>query len=136
MLTPNDIERMMHQFVTASDLGKAIGGQVYRRYKRPPGSTAEDIVHWHSTGFDDQIQTGIVRLNIYTLPNDLNRTNTPYEARCGALDRLLYDMLETGAAQTGVAMRTDGSPRVDYDPDTKQFVIACRIRYQYLNLDY
>lgn len=136
MLTPNEIERTMYTFVKASDLGKAIGGDVYRRYKRPSGSTAEDIVLWHSAGLADQIQTGIVRLNIYTLPKVLNRTNTPDEARCGALERLFYDMLETGAAQTGVAMRTDGSPRVDYDPDTKQFVIACRIRYQYLNLDY
>ena len=136
MLTPNEIERMMYQFVKASALGKAIGGDVYRRNKRPSGSKDEDIVLWHSAGIDDQIQTGIVRLNIYTAPKVCDNTNTNDEARCGALERLFYDMLEIGAAETGVAMRTNGSPRVDYDSDAKQFVIACRIRYQYLNLDY
>ena len=63
--TEKRIERDFYEFVTKSELAKAVSGKVYRKGMRPPESDKEDIVVKFLSGVDEQVQSGIVVLNIY-----------------------------------------------------------------------
>lgn len=134
MLTSNDIERTFFSLVKGSVLGQSVGGSVYRSNMRPPYSREEDIVVMFVAGLDSQIQTGVVLVNIYTKPIRYNGADVDDKNRCASLLRLFYDMLEEGEVTTGHILETDGTPRVNYDDITKQYVISGRIRYKWLNI--
>ena len=63
--TEKRIERDFYEFVTKSELAKAVSGKVYRKGMRPPESDKEDIVVKFLSGVDEQVHSGIVVLNIY-----------------------------------------------------------------------
>lgn len=134
MLTSSDIERTFFSMVKSSGLGQMIGGDVYRSNMRPPTSMDEDIVVTYLAGIDDQLQTGVVVVNIYTKPIRFNGADVDDKERCACLLRLFNDMLEEGEETTGHILETDGTPRVNYDDTTKQYVISGRIRYTWLNI--
>ena len=56
-----DIRRML----TGSKLAEAVSGGVYRNGYRPRDSRKEDIIVTFTTGIPDQIETGVVTVNIY-----------------------------------------------------------------------
>lgn len=63
--TQMDIERYFYGIVKASDLGKAIGGTVYRYGMRPDNAKTEDIIVGLLSGIDGQQQDGIVLVNVF-----------------------------------------------------------------------
>lgn len=56
-----DIRRML----AGSKLAEAVSGGVYRNGYRPRDSRKEDIIVTFTTGIPDQIETGVVTVNIY-----------------------------------------------------------------------
>ncbi len=56
-----DIRRML----AGSKLAEAVSGGIYRNGYRPRDSRKEDIIVTFTTGIPDQIETGVVTVNIY-----------------------------------------------------------------------
>lgn len=56
-----DIRRML----TGSKLAEEVSGGIYRNGYRPRDSRKEDIIVTFTTGIPDQIETGVVTVNIY-----------------------------------------------------------------------
>ncbi|HBC22166.1 MAG TPA: hypothetical protein DC009_08935 [Porphyromonadaceae bacterium] len=56
-----DIRRML----TGSKLAEEVSGGIYRNGYRPRDSRKEDIIVAFTTGIPDQIETGVVTVNIY-----------------------------------------------------------------------
>lgn len=136
MKTTNDIERDFYTIVRTSRFGTEINGDVYRSNMRPSITETEDIVITHLTGVLSQIQTGVVILNVYTLPTiDREGKNVDDKARIGELQTLFFDFLQNYDSPSGYILEGDGTPRVEYDNDAKRWVLSCRVRYTYLNIN-
>ena len=58
------IERDFFSFVSQSVLGQGIRGKVYRPEMRPANAKTEDLIVKFLAGLDEQIQSGVVLLNI------------------------------------------------------------------------
>jgi len=63
--TGGEIEADVYAIIVASALKAAITGTIYKDGMRPINATSEDAVVSFMTGLDNQIQTGILNLNIY-----------------------------------------------------------------------
>lgn len=81
--TEQEIERDFFVLVKQSELGKAIRGEVYRSEMRPLDANTEDIVIKFLSGLDNQIQTGVVIINVY-VPDIVN----PNGRKCADLVRI------------------------------------------------
>ena len=64
-LTSKKIQRDVRDLLLESDLAKAIDGGVYHAGTRPRDSRAEDAVVIFTGGVPDQIDEGVVTLNVY-----------------------------------------------------------------------
>ena len=63
--TATQIQGDVYQLLKNSTLCSMISGDVYRKGMRPRDSKLEDAVVIFTTGLPDQIQTGVVTINIY-----------------------------------------------------------------------
>lgn len=66
--TGQQIEDDIYDLVKISTLASIVNGRVYKYGMRPRDSKKEDIIVRFVTGFDNQIQSGTVVVNIY-IPN-------------------------------------------------------------------
>ena len=62
--TEIEVERDFYSFIRNGSLGNAIRGEVYRPDMRPSNAKTEDLIVKFLAGLDEQIQTGVVILNI------------------------------------------------------------------------
>ena len=69
--TEIEVERDFYSFIKNGSLGNAIRGEVYRPDMRPSNAKTEDLIVKFLAGLDEQIQTGVVILNIY-IPDTKN----------------------------------------------------------------
>ena len=132
--TEIEIERDFYHLVKDSTLGQSIRGKVYRRGKRPDNSKQEDIIAGkHLSGLDEQIQNGIVIINVYVpyisedsgrMVEDLNRIEELQSLANGLI---------TDYEGTDYYLTKDGTPKSYPQPDLEQTIIAIRIKYQRLN---
>lgn len=63
--TAKQIQGDVYQLLRDSTLYSMISGDVYRSGMRPRDSKLEDAIVIFTTGLPDQIQTGVVTINIY-----------------------------------------------------------------------
>lgn len=132
--TPIDIERDFFTMVKDSVLGGEIKGNVFRSNMRINGRGEDCVVHVLA-GVDGQIQRGVVQVNIYTIPLNLEGVDVDDKERCGVLLRCFYSMIEEEEEKFPYTLETEGSPRIVYDDKSRQYVIACRIRYHFLDVE-
>lgn len=131
MKPSQEIERDFFTFIKESELGEAIGGSVYRSAMRPYNAKTEDIVVKFLAGEDEQIQTGIVIVNVY-VPNIYYRTAgqaVPNHARLLELQDLVNQFFEDFAS-TEYWIYPDTTPIVLEDDDIAQHHIYVRIRFK------
>lgn len=66
--TGKEIEQDIYTMVRKSRIATAINGDVYRGGMRPRDSKLEDAIVRFTAGLPDEIETGVVTINIY-VPN-------------------------------------------------------------------
>lgn len=127
--TETQIERDFYSFVKNSDLGKAIRGKVYRSEMRPTNATTEDLIVKFLAGLDEQVQTGVVILNLYVpdIPHADGRM-VPDKNRIGKLEELLLAFVET-AGGTEYWLETDTTPTTMRNEEIEQHFIYARIKF-------
>ena len=96
--TSKQIQGDIYNLLKGSALCSMISGDVYRSGYRPRDSRLEDAVVIFTTGLPDQIQTGVVTVNIYVPDID------PYQNGVLVEDG---ERTETIAARPGVGGRSD-----------------------------
>lgn len=132
--TAEDIERDLYRLIRASQLGRALGGSVYRSEMRPYASQSEDAVVKLLAGLDEQIQTGILVVNIY-IPDKLSRPDGRKvidHARAAELLTLVRAFVES-SPPTDYRLTTDATPLLMYDEEIEQHFIYARIKYSRLS---
>lgn len=128
--TEIQIERDFYQFIKNSRLGAEIRGTVYRSEMRPADATDEDLIVKFLAGTDEQIQRGVVILNLYV--PDINFADGRKIAdknRIGVLQELILDFIET-CDDTDYLIESDGTPYSTMNPDIEQHLIVARLKFQ------
>lgn len=134
--TEQQIERDFFSFVKSSTLGKGIKGTVYRSEMRPDDATTEDLVVKFLSGLDEQVQTGVVVINIYVPDVAYQQTGRKIgdKKRIGELQELIRSFIND-SDNTEYWMQTDGTPQAVKVEDIEQHVIYARIKFQRLSTD-
>lgn len=132
--TAEDIERDLYRLIRASQLGQALRGSVYRSEMRPYAAESEDAVVKLLAGLDEQIQTGVIVVNIY-IPDKLSRPDGRKvidHARAAELLTLVRAFVES-SPPTEYRLTTDATPLLMYDDEIEQHFIYARIKYSRLS---
>ena len=133
--TEKSIERDFYEFVSKSELAKSVSGEVYRNGMRPPESEKEDIVVKFLSGLDEQIQSGIVVLNIYVPDTTIRSTGAKVEdiTRVGELQDLVLTFIENNDS-TEYDLSKDGTPKSLPADGIEQHFIQARIKFRRITI--
>lgn len=129
--TEKQIERDFFEFVSKSELAKAITGKVYRKGMRPTDSDKEDIVVKFLSGLDEQVQSGIVVINVYVPNIVIRNTGAKVEdiERIGKLEELIISFVENNDSNEYDLSR-DGTPKSLEADGIEQHFIYARIKFK------
>lgn len=128
--TEIEVERDFYSFIRNGSLGNAIRGEVYRPDMRPANAKTEDLIVKFLAGLDEQIQTGVVILNIY-VPGTKNSDGRMVRdaARIGELEGAIRSFIE-GNDETEYWMESDGTPTSIKNEEIGQWCITARIHFR------
>lgn len=134
--TEQQIERDFYMLVTASSLGQALQGNVYRADERPENAQTEDLVIKFLSGVDEQQQVGVVIFNIYV--NDITNDNgrkVSNKPRIAQLQELLQSFIHSNNYNNGeYKLQTDGTPATQEVESIAQHIVFARIKFYTLNI--
>ena len=99
--TSKQVQGDVYRLLKDSTLYTMISGEVYRNGYRPRDSRKEDAVVIFTTGLADEIQTGVVTVNIYVPDKDLFGNGVLVEdgERTEELERLADSWVESLTAE-------------------------------------
>lgn len=131
--TEKQVERDFYTFISESALGRGIRGTVYRAEMRPANAQTEDLVVKFLAGLDEQVQVGVVIVNIYVpdIPFGGSGRKVEDQTRVNDLEKLILDFVE-GNDSTEYLMQTDGSPKSTAVEGIEQHLIYARIKFNRL----
>jgi len=134
--TEQQIERDFYMLVTASSLGQALQGNVYRADERPDNADTEDLVIKFLSGLDEQEQIGVVIFNIYVKDiTNVQGRKVSNKPRIAELQELLQTFVnENNFTNTEYKLQTDGSPASQAVDGIEQHIIFARIKFYRLNV--
>lgn len=129
--TEKHIERDFFEFVNKSELAKAITGKVYRKGMRPDNSDKEDIVVKFLSGTDEQVQSGIVVINVYVPDVVIRKTGAKVEniGRVEELEELIISFVEDNDSNE-YDLSKDGTPKSLEAEGIEQHFIYARIKFK------
>lgn len=136
--TSKQIQGDIYRLLKDSTLYSMISGEVYRQGYRPRDSRKEDAVVIFTTGVPDQIQTGVVTLNIYVPDID------PYNNGLMVEDGERTEQIERLAGQWVESLTTDKSCYkfklqqtiyTEEEAEINQHFIVVKLRYEYFGDD-
>lgn len=131
--TEKQVERDFYTFIRESALGRGINGTVYRSEMRPPDADTEDLVVKFLAGLDEQIQSGVVIINIYVpdVPFGTEGRKVEDKTRVEALESLIKDFVHENN-NTEYRITTDGTPSSTKVEGIEQHLIYARIKFNRL----
>ncbi len=135
MKTEMQIERDFYTFITESPIGASIRGGVYRSEMRPANAQTEDAIVKMLSGFDAQIQTGIILLHVYVPGININDGRKVADKnRIGEIESLILDFVRD-FDNTEYLIETDGTPYSTINEDIEQHLIVARLKFQRITND-
>lgn len=117
MKTEKQIEKDVFSVVKAA-VSDFISGKVYRKGMRPDDARGEDVVVSFLTGFNLQVQSGIVNVNAYVPDKavsgysvkvqDIKRLDALEELICGVFENIVNDEYDFAIEDTPVTDAVEG----------------------------
>ena len=132
--TGKQIQGDVYKLLRDSTLYTMISGEVYRRGMRPRDSKKEDAVVSFTTGTPDQIETGVVTINLFVRDID------PYGDGVSVEDSQRTEELEKHAQEWVDSLSADISNYIfrlqqtiytEAEPETNEHIVVIRLRYRY-----
>ena len=136
--TGKQIQGDIYRLLRDSDLAGLISGGVYRNGYRPRDSRLEDAVVTFTGGFANEIQTGVVTVNIYVPDKDFLDNGVPVE------DGQRTEELEIAAKQWVESLTADRSCYrfklrqtiyTEEEPSIHQHFVVVKLGYRYYGED-
>ena len=133
--TSKQIQGDIYRLLKASPLyaQKLLSGDVYRKGNRPRDSRKEDAVVIFTTGLADQIQTGVITVNIYVPDIDPygNGVWTENGERMEEVERLAQewvDWIYDNVTDYGIELKE--TIRTEEEPDIRQHFVVVKLKYR------
>lgn len=136
--TGKQIQGDVYRLFKDSTLYTMISGEVYREGYRPRDSRLEDAVVIFDTGLSDEIQTGIVTVDIYVPDIDPYGNGVLVEdgQRTEQLERLAQAWADSLTAEVSCYMFKLGATiYTEYEPDINQHFVVVKLKYRYYGDD-
>lgn len=132
-LTAGQIESKVYDLLSDSLLKTTIGGKIYKEDTRPVDSKNEDIVISFLSGRDDQIQSGIVVVNVYVpdIDNGVNKgVKIKNVSRCEELEQALNEFSESISIHEDFKFKTDRTIQTYKEDSIQQHFVNIRLKYK------
>jgi len=128
--TEKQIERDFFALLKQSKLASEIRGTLYRSEMRPNDAETEDIVVKFLAGLDEQVQSGVVIINVYVPDIYYKKDGRKVEdkERIETLEALILQFVNEND-DVEYWMQTDGSPASMRVENIEQHVIYARIKF-------
>jgi len=132
--TGSQVQDDVYQLIRNSDLANAINGNVYKDGYRPRDSEKEDIVVIFTTGLADEIQTGVVTINIYVPDVDpyANGVFVKDGLRCSILEEAADSWLDS--IQSDYRFTLNNTIHTTADEDINQHFVVVKLNYKLLTI--
>lgn len=131
--TAKQVQTDIIALLRGSDLAAEVSGKVYRNGYRPRDSKEEDIIVTFTSGLPDEIQTGVVTVNIYVPDIDPYGDGVLAEdgARTEALEILAQRWVENLSGRSGnYLFELQQTIYTEAEPDIKQHFVVVKLRYR------
>ena len=119
------------KLLEGSSLARSITGKVYRTGYRPVGSVKEDLIVHFTTGTPDQMQQGVVTINIYVANIPRGKIYVEDGRRSGEIEILAQSWVSS--------LNKGGSPyyftlqqtiRTEVEQEINQHFVVVKLRYK------
>ena len=132
--TGKQIQGDIRRFLKDSPLAGNISGEVYRNGTRPRDSRKEDAVVIFTAGLPDQIQTGVVTINIYVpdIDSDGNGTWLEDGARTEEVETLAQEWADSlTAGRSCYKFRLQQTIYTEEEPTINQHFVVVKFAFEY-----
>lgn len=133
MKTGHQIQGDVMDLLRGSGLAAMVSGAVYRNGCRPRDSKLEDIIVTFTAGFSDQIQTGVVTINIY-VPDIAPWNNgvlVEDGARCAEIERAAAEWAESLSADKSDYRFSLNQTIATYESmEVNQHFVCVKLKYE------
>ena len=135
-LTGKRVQSDVYSLLKHSTLSTMISGAVYRKGMRPKDSKQEDAIVIFTAGLPDQVQTGVVTVNIYVPDID------PYDdgllvedsERTEEVEGLAQQWVEgLTADRTNYLFRLQQTIFTEYEAEIHQHFVVVKLAYEYFD---
>lgn len=136
--TGKQIQGDIRRLLIASPLYHRISGEVYRNGLRPRDSRKEDAVVTFTAGLSDQIQTGVVTVNIFVPDIDPDDNGTWVEdgQRTEQIEILAQEWADSLTAKVSCyKFRLQQTIYTEAEPDIRQHFVVVKLSYEYFGED-
>ncbi|MDR0207342.1 MAG: hypothetical protein LBI45_08825 [Bacteroidales bacterium] len=137
MKTAKQIQSDIIELLKDSELSNAVNGKIYRFGYRPRNSQAEDIIVIFTAGFAEQIQTGIVTINIYIpdIENVDNGVMLENGRRGGELEIAACNWVESLTAdKSDYKFSLQQTVYTEAEPEINQHFVVVKLKYELLTI--
>ena len=137
--TGKQVQGDIYRLLKDSTLYTMISGEVYRSGNRPRDSKLEDAVVIFTTGIPDQIQTGVVTVNIFVPDIDPYQDGTLREdgERTEEMERLAQAWVDSLTAEVSCyKFRLMQTIHTAEEADINQHFVVVKLAYEYFGDDY
>ena len=132
--TGKQVQGDIYQLLKGSTICSMISGDVYRNGYRPRNSSLEDAVVTFTAGLPDQIQTGVVTVNIYVPDIDPYDNGVFVEDghRTEELERLAAEWVDSlTAAVSCYKFKLQQTIYTEEEAEINQHFVVVKLGYKY-----
>lgn len=132
--TGKQIELDVYRLLSESHLSSIISGSVYREGMRPRDSKKEDAVVMFSSGLSNQIETGVVTINIFVPDQDFYENGQLLEdgERTSFIEIESAKWVDTlTCGKTNYKFKLRQTITTDYEPETHEHFVVIILGYEY-----
>lgn len=132
--TGKQIQGDIYRLLYGSKLAGQLSGGVYRNGYRPRDSRKEDAIVTFTSGMADQIQTGVVTVNIYVPDIDPWGNGTWVEdgERTEQIETMAQEWLnDVSDSVTNYLFSLQQPVYTESEPEIRQHFVVLRIKYRF-----
>lgn len=136
--TGKQIQGDIYDFLRSSALAGAISGEVYRNGYRSRDSRKEDAIVTFTAGLPDQIQTGVVTVNIYVPDIDAYGNGTWVEdgRRTEEMEKLAQAWADSLTAELSCyKFQLQQTIYTEEASEINQHFVVVKLKYEYFGED-
>lgn len=129
--TAKQVQTDIIDLLRNSELAAEVTGEIYRRGYRPRDSRKEDIIVIFTTGIPDEIQTGVVTINIFIPDIDPYGNGVQVEdgERSETLEALAQRWVDN-LSGTNYLFELQQTIYTEAEPEINQHFVVVKLRYR------